>query len=215
MRHINFFLGVLMSFVALATSASAAPMGFKNSWMIMGDTSKNFQELAFNYATTANDAFGLSVSGMESHHSMRQQNVEVVYTRKVARWNMPNAQANIWFIGGIGSTTGNTFTGSRLTTSPGVQADYETTRVYVMGSTRVYTGEGPTSTINTFRLGGSFYEVHYDQPQPWLIVEARRMNFVSRQYEITPMLRVIHNRYFVEFGANMSGQPRFNFMYNY
>jgi len=41
------------------------------------------------------------------------------------------------------------------------------------------------------------------------------MNFVSRQYEITPMLRVIHNRYFVEFGANMSGQPRFNFMYNY
>jgi hypothetical protein len=89
MRHINFFLGVLTSFVALVTSASAAPMGFKNSWMIMGDTSKNFQELAFNYATTANDAFGLSVSGMESHHSMRQQNVEAVYTRKVGICPMP------------------------------------------------------------------------------------------------------------------------------
>jgi len=132
MRYTNFFFGVLTIFLALMTSASAAPMGFKNSWMVMGDTSKNFQELAFNYATTANDAFGLSVSGMESHHSMKQQNVEAVYTRKVARWNMPNAQANIWFIGGIGSTTGNTFEGSRLTTSPGVQLDYETTRVYVM-----------------------------------------------------------------------------------
>jgi hypothetical protein len=29
------------------------------------------------------------------------------------------------------------------------------------------------------------------------------------------MLRVIHNRYFVEAGANLSGQLRFNFMYNY
>lgn len=215
MKRIYLFCAALLSWFTMVGGVSAAPMGFKNSWMVMGDTSKNFQELAFNYATTANDAFGLSVSGMESDHSMKQQTIEAVYTRKIARWNMPNAQANIWFIGGIGSTTGNTFEGSRLTASPGLQLDYETTRLYVMGSTRVFTGEGPTSNINTLRLGGSFYEVDYDQPQPWLIVEARRMNFVSRKYEITPMLRVIHNRYFIELGANMSGEPRFNFMYNY
>ncbi len=46
-------------------------------------------------------------------------------------------------------------------------------------------------------------------------VEARRMTFVSKQYEFTPMVRVIHKRYFVEAGANLSGQLRFNFMYNY
>jgi hypothetical protein len=99
--------------------------------------------------------------------------------------------------------------------SPGIQVDYETTRFYSMASARVYAAEGATSNITTARLGASFYEVDYDEAQPWLVIEARRMTFVSKQYEFTPMLRVIHNRYFVEAGANLSGQWRFNFMYNY
>lgn len=99
--------------------------------------------------------------------------------------------------------------------SPGLQVDYETTRFYSMASARVFAAQGATSNITSARLGASFYEVDYDQPQPWIVIEARRMTFVSNQYEFTPMLRVIHNRYFVEVGANLSGQPRFNFMYNY
>jgi hypothetical protein len=184
--------------------------------MFMGDFSKTYQEFSFNYATTANDAIGFSASAMQTDdYSKRQQNTEVVYTRKVARWNLPNAQANVWFIGGLGSTTGSSFGGSKAMASPGLQVDYETTRLYSMASARVYAAQGATSNITTARLGASFYEVDYDQPQPWLVIEARRMTFVSNQYEFTPMLRVIHNRYFVEVGANLSGQPRFNFMYNY
>ena len=174
------------------------------------------QELAFNYATTANDAFGFSASAMNTdNYVSRQQNAEAVYTRKLARWNMPEAQANIWFIGGLGATTGNAFTGTKAMASPGIQVDYETTRFYSMASARVYAAEGATSNITSARLGASFYEVDYDEPQPWIVVEARRMTFVSKQYEFTPMLRFIHKRYFVEAGANLSGQLRFNFMYNY
>lgn len=84
-----------------------------------------------------------------------------------------------------------------------------------MASTRAYVTEGASSNITTARLGASFYEVDYDEPQPWIVIEARRMTFVSKQYEYTPMLRIIHNRYFVEAGASLSGQIRFNFMYNY
>jgi len=198
------------------TQLNAAPLGYKNSWMVMGDFSKIYQELSVNYSTTANDAFGVSVSAMQTDDSVsKQQNAEAVYTRKVARWNLPNAQANIWFIGGLGSITGNTFGGSKAMASPGLQVDYETTRFYSMASARVYAAQGATSNITTARLGASFYEVDYDEPQPWIVVEAKRMIFVSNQYEFTPMLRVIHNRYFVEAGANLSGQLRFNFMYNY
>ena len=46
-----------------------------------------------------------------------------------------------------------------------------------------------------------------------LVVEARRMNNLSDQVEITPMLRLIHSRYFVENGVNNAKQARFNFMY--
>jgi copper chaperone CopZ len=51
------------------------------------------------------------------------------------------------------------------------------------------------------RGGFSLYEVDYDEIQPWLIVEARRMRGLSDKTEITPMVRLIHNRYFVEFGS--------------
>jgi hypothetical protein len=207
--------GAMLTLFGLVGQSYAAPMGFKNSWMIMGDFSKTYQEFSFNYATTANDAIGFSASAMQTDdYVKRQQNAELVYTRKVARWNLPNAQANVWFIGGLGSTTGSSFEGSKAMASPGLQVDYETTRFYSMASARVYAAQGATSNITTARLGASFYEVDYDQPQPWLVIEARRMTFVSNQYEFTPMLRVIHNRYFVEVGANLSGQPRFNFMYN-
>lgn len=216
MRRALLFKVLAVITLSYTAHLNAAPLGYKNSWMAMSDFSKTFQELSANYSTTANDAFGISVSAMQTDNAhMKQQSVEAVYTRKLARWNLPNAQANIWFIGGLGSTTGNMFEGSKATASPGLQADYETTRFYSMASTRVYVTEGTSSNITTFRLGGSFYEVDYDQPQPWIILEARRMTFVSRQYEYTPMLRVIHKRYFVEAGASLSGQLRFNFMYNY
>ena len=207
-------LGILL--MSISVVVSAAPMGFKNSWMLMGDFSKTYQEFGLNYAATANDAFGISASAMQTDNSVsKQQNLEAVYTRKLARWNMPEAQANIWFIGGLGSTTGNTFLGSKVMASPGIQMDYETTRFYSMASARVYVAQGATSNITTARLGASFYEADYDEPQPWIVIEARRMTFVSKQYEFTPMLRIIHKRYFVEAGANLSGQLRFNFMYNY
>ena len=216
MKSTVLIFAAVIGVLAIAGRAYAAPMGYKNSWMIMGDFSKTYQEFSFNYATTANDAIGFSASAMQTDdYVKRQQNTELVYTRKVARWNLPNAQANVWFIGGLGSTTGNGFGGSKAMASPGLQADYETTRFYSMASARVYAAQGATSNITTARLGVSFYEVDYDQPQPWIVIEARRMTFVSNQYEFTPMLRVIHNRYFVELGANLSGQPRFNFMYNY
>ena len=163
------YLFAISVFGVLVNPAIAAPMGFKNSWMIMGDFSKTYQELAFNYATTANDAFGFSASAMNTdNYVSRQQNAEAVYTRKLARWNMPEAQANIWFIGGLGATTGNAFTGTKAMASPGIQVDYETTRFYSMASARVYAAEGATSNITSARLGASFYEVDYDEPQPWI-----------------------------------------------
>jgi len=216
MKHPFISSGLSVLLMSIPITAIAAPMGFKNSWMFMGDFSKTYQELSLNYATTANDAFGFSANAMQTDNSVaKQQNLEAVYARKFARWNFPEAQANIWFIGGLGSTTGNTFNGSKAMASPGIQVDYETTRFYSMASARVYAAQGATSNITTARLGASFYEVDYDQAQPWLVIEAKRMTFVSNQYEFTPMLRVIHNRYFIEVGANLSGQPRLTFMYNY
>ncbi len=205
-------LGVIGSLASL--SALCGPMGFKESWMTMGDISPNWQEVLVNYALTARDAPGASALVMRSDDGTKmRQFTEAIYTRLVRRWNMPEAQANIWFIGGIGNITGNDFSGSKTMASPGIQVDYETTRIYVSATSRLYRAQGLNHDFASARAGFSFYEVDYDQTQPWFILEVRRMRGLTDKTEVTPMLRLIHNRYFVELGVNNASQARMNFMY--
>jgi hypothetical protein len=102
---------------------------------------------------------------------------------------------------------------SKLMASPGIQFDYETTRIYFMATQRLYRASAINHDYSAVRAGFSFYETNYDQTQPWLIVEARYMNELSDKVEVTPMLRFINRNYFIEAGVNNSSQPRFNFMY--
>ena len=195
-------------------SALCGPMGFKDSWMSMGDVSPNWQEVFVNYAFTARDATGASAVVMRSDDGIKtRQLTEANYTKLAKRWNMPEAQANIWFIGGVGNITGNDFSGSRTMSSPGVQVDYETTRIYASATSRLYRAKSLNHDFASARAGFSFFEVDYDQTQPWFILEVRRMRGLTDKTEVTPMLRLIHNRYFVELGVNNASQARMNFMY--
>ena len=197
-----------------ALGAAAGPMGYKDSWMSMGDFSANWREAFANYALTPRDAVGVEGLSMRSDDKARTRELgEVTYTRLLARWNLPEGQTNIWFIGGVGGIRGNDFAGTKLVATPGVQVDYETTRVYASASARLYWAEGIRHDFASARLGFSFYEADYDEIQPWLVIEARRMKGLSDKTEITPMLRLIQNRYFVELGVSNSHQARANFMF--
>lgn len=204
--------------LALALGAGAAahagPMGFKGSTMAMGDFGPNWREGWVNYALTARDAIGAGGVWMRSDDErVTREFAELTYTRLVRRWNGPHSQANLWFVAGAGPVRGNDFAGTRTMLAPGISADWETTRLYLSAAARLYRAEGLKHDFASVRAGFSFYEVDYDQVQPWLIVEARRMKGLSDETEITPMLRLIHSRYFVEAGVNQMKQARFNFMY--
>ena len=197
-----------------SASVQAGPMGFKDSTMAMGDFSPNWREAWVNHAVTARDAFGIGGVYMRSDDKrLSREFAELTYTRLVHRINGEHSQANLWFVGGAGRLTGNNFTGSKTMLAPGISADYETTRLYLSGSLRLYRAPGINHDAAAVRTGFSFYEVDYDEVQPWFIVEARRMRGLSEKTEITPMLRFIHKSYFVEVGVNNMKQGRFNFMY--
>jgi hypothetical protein len=194
--------------------ANAAPMGFKDSVMAMGDVGPNWREGWANLAVTARDAVGAGGLYMRSDDRARTRTLaELNYTRLLSRWNLADAQANIWLFGGIGSIRGNDFAGARLAYAPGMQLDFETTRVYLAATARAYRASGLNHDFGALRAGFSFYEVDYDETQPWLVLEARRMRGLSDTTEVTPMLRLIHSRYFVEFGVNTARQARANLMY--
>lgn len=203
---------------ALPIAAHAAPMGFKDSWMSMGDLGPNWREVYANYAVTVRDAFGIANTYMRSDDKHTSLDLtDLTYTRLLRRWNLSNAQANFWFVTGLGearmhdAASGSSDT--RAMVSPGVQFDYETTRVYFATMGRLYRGHGINHDYGSVRAGFSFYETDYDETQPWFIVEARRMRALSDKTEITPMLRLVNKNYFIEAGMNNSRQIRFNFMY--
>ena len=195
-------------------AASAAPMGFKGSAMAMGDFGPNWREAWVNYALTTSDAIGAGGLYMKSDDGTKTRTLEEFnYTRLLKRWNVADAQANVWLFAGAGRISGNDFSGAKLAWTPGVQVDYETTRVYLSATARLYRAQGLNHDFASVRAGFSFFEADYDETQPWLVLELRRMRGLSDKTEVTPMLRLIHNRYFVELGLNNSRQARANFMY--
>ena len=205
---------LVASMLAASSLTHAGPMGFKESTMAMGDFGANWRESFANYALTPRDALGGGITWMRSDDKkLTRQFTEATYTRLVKRWNGEHSQANLWFVGGAGVVTGNDFAGSKTMLSPGVAFDFETTRVYFSSTARLYRAKDINHDFASVRAGFSFYEVDYDEVQPWLILEVRRMRGLSDSTEITPMLRLIHNRYFVELGVNQAKQGRFNFMY--
>jgi hypothetical protein len=206
--------GALIILTLCCGVATAAPMGFKDSVMAMGDFSANWRESWANYAFTPRDAIGVGGLYMRADDkTLTRTLVELNYTRLLKRWNLEDAQANVWLFAGVGAIRGSDFAGSKLAYAPGLQVDYETTRVYFAGTARLYRATGLNHDFGAVRAGFSFYEVDYDEIQPWLVLEARRMRGLSDKTEITPMLRLIHNRYFVELGVNNARQARANFMY--
>src|ERR1700761_3181990 len=82
----------------LAPLSHAGPMGFQNSWMMMGDISPNLREVFANYAVTPRDAFGVAEPYMRADdNGISNLLTELTYTRLLQRWNQPDAQANLWF----------------------------------------------------------------------------------------------------------------------
>jgi hypothetical protein len=207
----NFFTALVW---LLAATAHAGPMGFKGSTMAMGDFGPNWREAWANYAFTPRDAVGAGGLYMRSDDKgLRREFLEATYTRLVHRINGEHSQANLWFVGGVGQLRGNDFSGSKTMLAPGISADFETTRFYVSGTLRLYRAPSINHDFASVRTGFSFYEVDYEETQPWLILEARRMRGLSDGIEVTTMLRLVNKRYFVEVGVNTLKQGRFNFMY--
>jgi hypothetical protein len=207
---------IALAALVAAGTAGAAPMGFKGSWMAMADLGPDWKEAWVNYALTPRDAVGAGGLYMRSEDGARRRTLtEANYTRLLSRWNLPDSQANVWLLAGLGGIRGNDFSGTRIAYAPGMQVDYETTRIYLAATARLYRAKDLNHDFASIRAGFSFYEVDYDEIQPWLVIEARRMRKLSGKTEITPLLRLVHNRFFVEAGVNNSRQARANLMYTF
>ena len=114
------------------------------------------------------------------------------YTRLLSRWNLTDAQSNLWLFMGIGEIRGsidNQSIDRKIVSSPGFQFDYETTRIYFATTHKLYRASNLNHDTTSIRAGFSFYEADYDQTQPWFILETKYTNQISDKIEVIPKLR--------------------------
>jgi hypothetical protein len=215
----NYRLWVIPLIFLSSHLLEAAPIGFEGSVMTMGDFNQNWREAGFNYALTSRDALGLTHLEFRSDDHKDKREVDTLnYTRLLSRWNLTDAQSNLWLFMGIGEIRGsldNQSIDSKFITSPGFQFDYETSRIYFATTHKIYRASNLNHDTTSIRAGFSFYESDYDKTQPWFILETKYTNQISDKIEVIPMLRLINKNIFVEGGVNNSGQPRLNLMYTF
>lgn len=212
MRNLSFngrraCLPVGLGLLWLAQCANALPVGFKDSWMTMGELGRDFSEASLMYTFTSTTAVGAGLVGVKymhgpAAHARRIEMADVHVNHRLARWNFPEAQANIYLQLGLGQATGNFFARQQTVLQSGFQMDYETRRVYA--ALKWHGSHANAFDYTRYSLSGgfSFYKTEYDEWQPWLVLEAaRKGGDLKDATEVTPYLRFIHKTLFIEAGA--------------
>jgi hypothetical protein len=97
--------------------------------------------------------------------------------------------------------------------APGVQVDYETTNVYLAANARLYRAHGLNHDFASVRAGWALQDADNESTQTWIVIEARRIRELSESIEVSPMLRLINRRYFLELGVNERARARANLMF--
>jgi hypothetical protein len=198
-----------------AQSHAAALMGFEESAMMMTEMGRYNQEWMLNYSPKMGHAFGVEVMRMSAKHEQATTIVGLNYTGLIKRWNLPQAQANVWFNGSIGEANGQ-YDGFAYT--PSLQFDAETTRLYFLAKARLIRANDMNYDTAAVQAGFSFYETSFDETQPWFVLEAKTMRNTEPSLQITPAIRLINKQYFLELGVTNPFQgegfaPRINAMF--
>ena len=207
---------VAFSSILLSTQAPAAAlMGFEDSAMMMTEVGRYNQEWMLNFSPKLGHAFGIEVMRMSAKGEQDTTLTGMSYTGLIKRWNLPHAQANVWFNGSVGEAHGM-YDGFAYT--PSLQFDAETTRLYFLAKTRLIRAPDMNDDTAVMQTGFSFYEAEFDETQPWVVLEVKTMRNTEPSLQVTPALRFINKNYFLEIGVTNPFQgegfaPRINAMF--
>jgi hypothetical protein len=204
--------------VACAAPAYAKPIAFAEGTTAMVEHGAGtMQEIQVFYAPRFNYSIGGGHLDLESDIDGRTRHI--TYTRinwLAHRWNQASAQANIFMWGGLGSATGNTFQGSRSAINAGVQADYETRRVYTSLKSEFDRSSAFTHRIDTLQLGLAPYKHDYEGLATWFVLQARQYTGgLHSGVESAALLRLFKGGAWIEAGVTNGGKLQAMAMFNF
>lgn len=206
----------LLGFLPLA--ATAKPIAFaKGTTVMLEYGAGTMNEAQLFYAPRYWYSLGGGWLELQSEDGAKQRYITYARANLLAkRWNLPGAQANVFVWGGLGTATGNDFAGATLARHIGVQADYETRRVYSAFRSDLQESDRFSHRIDTVQLGWAPYKHDYDTLATWLVVQGRRYTGdLYRGTETALLVRFFKGGTWVEVGATTDGKLQAMAMFNF
>ncbi len=212
------YIAAVCTALSAFSGALAKPIAFANGTTVMAEYGAGtMQELQVFYAPRYYYSVGGGHVELTSDEDHRTRYIN--YSRLNAllhRWNLDNAQANVFVWGGVGSATGNTFVGSRVTWNAGAQADYETRRVYASLKTDVQYSDAFSHRMDTLQLGLAPYKHDYGGIATWVVLQARQYTGgLHSGTETAALLRLFRGGTWVEAGVTNTHKLQAMAMFNF
>ena len=209
--------------IAHLNEAAAKPIAFSDGTTIMSEYNTNMREVQVFYAPKYWWSIGPGFIKLTSDDKKIQREISYLQASYlVKRWNMEDAQANIFTWGGIGTAHDRAENFNTTIARWGAQGDYETRRVYASFKTDGYSARQFTHRIDTLQLGIAPYEHDYDILATWFVLQARYYTGGLRESESrtprvekTAILRLFKGPLWVELGINQERKTQLMFMFNY
>jgi hypothetical protein len=203
---------------AVAAPAIAKPIAFTDGTTVMAEYGAGtMQEVQIFYAPR----FDYSVGGghVDFTSDVDGQTEHITYARLnwlAHRWNLDAAQANVFVWGGAGSATGNTFIGTRVAGHAGLQADYETRRVFASIKTDLQRSSEFSDRVGTLQLGLAPYKHDYGGLATWFLYQARHYSGgLHSGIESAALLRLFKGGAWIEAGVTNAGKLQAMAMFNF
>jgi len=207
--------GVLLAF---AQGGEAKPIAFANGTTVMAEYGAGTMEEAQAFYAPY---YWLSLGGgwLRTESDIDGRTREIRYLRAnylVQRWNLDDAQANVFAWGGLGSASSNAFRGNRLDRNVGLQVDYETRRIYAALMSDLHESSAYSQRIDTLQLGFAPYPHDYKDLATWFVVQARSYTGgLYRGVEWAALVRLFKGGAWVEAGVTAQGKPQLMMMFNF
>lgn len=206
--------GLILLLGALWQPAAAHPVAFKGATQVTGFVMEKEADFEAYRTYARRVAAGGRVIWLDPEHGRPGRiYAGAQHNWLVRRWNLPDAQANLYAMAGAGIGYREAFDHAergrlRPAALLGVQADIEDRQRYAAVKFSAVHAPGAFAHRRLEATAGfAPYKTGFDEIQPWFMIRAKYTTQTDGRLDIAPLVRVLERDWMIEAGATLKGDP--------
>ena len=200
------------------SAATAKPIAYADGTSVMAEYGAGtMNEVQIFYAPTYRYSLGGGhLSLQDGAGDITRDFTYLRFNVLPKRWNLENAQANVFAWGSIGRAHVGEIDDDQFAWNVGGQFDYETRQVYASLRTDLYEASAYGHRIDTLQLGFAPRPHDIDTLAVWFVVQARQ--YTGGLYddtEVAALVRLFKQNAWIEAGVTQDGKLQAMLMFNF